>query len=156
MLSFHIRPARESDAAQLAELVREIRLFSQINSESPADTNQHVTRDLSLCLNNDGHNLYVAEDSQGKIQGYLSVHWLPYLIHRDLEGYISELFIRDAARGQGIGTALLDTAVTEARRRGCGRMTLVNMRHRESYQRKFYKKHGWEEREDAANLVLAL
>jgi len=33
---------------------------------------------------------------------------------------------------------------------------LLNMRKRESYQRNFYQKHGWEERPDAANFVLQL
>ena len=34
--------------------------------------------------------------------------------------------------------------------------TLLNIRHRESYRRGFYKKIGWEERPQAANFVLPL
>ncbi len=38
----------------------------------------------------------------------------------------------------------------EAQKRGCSRLMLFNLRKRESYQRHFYPKHGWEERADAA------
>jgi len=33
---------------------------------------------------------------------------------------------------------------------------LVNMRHRESYERQFYSKQGWKERAEAANFVYPL
>ena len=34
---------------------------------------------------------------------YAAVHWLPYLILRGPEGFVSELFVDQAARGQGVG-----------------------------------------------------
>ena len=89
----------------------------------------------------------------GAVLGYVAVHWVPYLIHTGPEGYISELFIRESARGQGIGARLLETVEAEAIRRGCTRLMLLNMRQRESYQREFYSKHGWEERPQAANFM---
>ena len=116
-----------------------------------------------MCLADNSHSIYVASnavacnrDEPADVYGYVSVHWLPYLISKGPEGYVSELFIHPSSRGQGIGSALLETAITEARQRGCSRMRLLNMRDRESYLRGFYKKHGWEEREDAATFQLAL
>jgi hypothetical protein len=44
----------------------------------------------------------------------------------------------------------------EAQERGCSRLMLINLRKRESYQRRFYQKQGWEEREEAANFVYHL
>lgn len=159
-MTFQIRNAQPSDAPALADLVREIGFFAAINAEPAQATAERMPHILAQNLANDSHSIYVAVDDADadpdRLLGYLSVHWLPYLIHTGPEGYISELFIREAARGQGIGTALLDVAVAEARRRGCDRMMLVNMRQRESYQREFYKKHGWEERENAANFILTL
>jgi GNAT superfamily N-acetyltransferase len=61
-------------------------------------------------------------------------------------GYINELFIRSDASGKGLGTALLDAIKTEARERQCGRLTLVNLKNRESYRRGFYASSGWEEK----------
>ncbi len=157
-MSYAIRPAQITDAFTLADLLHDIGYFTLANSETQAETSERVRRQLDLCFADDSHNVYVAcmGDDPADVLGYLSVHWLPYLLHNGPEGYISELFIRQAARGQGIGGALLDTAIAEGRRRGCSRMMLLNMRSRESYLRGFYKKHGWEEREDAANFVLVL
>ncbi|QYO63180.1 GNAT family N-acetyltransferase [Leptolyngbya sp. 7M] len=69
---------------------------------------------------------------------------------------MSELFVDQAHRGQGIGSLLLDTVQTEARLRGCSRLMLVNSRERESYQRQFYQKQGWIERENIANFIYKL
>ena len=62
----------------------------------------------------------------------------------------------EAFRGQAIGGRLLDALKAEAQKRGCCRLMLLNMRKRDSYQRQFYPKHGWEERPDAANFVFPL
>jgi len=115
-----------------------------------------VSRHLSLCTAGDSHLILVAQTSSGEIAGYCAVHWLPYLILAGPEGYVSELFIKEDFRGQGIGSQLLESVKTEAQKRGCSRLMLLNMRKRESYQRQFYSKQGWEERPDAANFVLPL
>ena len=81
------------------------------------------------------------------------MHWLPYLFLKGPEGYVSELFVRESARGQGVGGELLRKIETEARARGCARLSLINLRNRESYMRQFYVKAGWEERAEAANFV---
>jgi GNAT superfamily N-acetyltransferase len=72
------------------------------------------------------------------------------------EGYVSELFIRSDASGHGAGTALLEAIKHEAHARGCCRLTLVNLKDRASYQRRFYEKKGWTERPNAVRFVLDL
>ena len=62
----------------------------------------------------------------------------------------------EAARGAGLGTKLLEAVEDAAVSRGCSRMMLVNRKSRESYQRSFQRKLGWEEREEFANFVLRL
>jgi hypothetical protein len=49
---------------------------------------------------------------------------------------------------------LLEAVKGEAATRNCSRLSLLNMRDRESYQRAYYTKDGWQERSDAANFVL--
>ena len=49
-----------------------------------------------------------------------------------------------------------DEVETLAISRSCSRLMLVNRKSRESYRRGFYKKLGWEEREEFANFVLHL
>lgn len=150
-----IRRATASDAPTLAELLRRLEGFDWLRDEPGEDTANRVARHLALCLADDSHSLYVAEVDE-RLAGYVSVHWLPYLILRGPEGYVSELFLAPDARGQGIGTQLLETVAVEARARGCYRLHLINHRRRESYRRDYYRKRGWEEREQAASFLLVL
>jgi len=64
--------------------------------------------------------------------------------------------VAPGVRDQGVGTALLDSVVAEAKTRGCARLMLEAVRTRESYARGFYTKRGWIEREDVANMVFEL
>jgi GNAT superfamily N-acetyltransferase len=155
-MTLDIRRARQEDAGALAVLLRELDLFGHVRAEQPEQTAARVERHVALCLADHSHSLYVAERPGGEIVGYLAAHWLPYLILRGPEGYISELFLAAGARGQGLGRRLLEAVVQEARVRGCARLQLINMRSRESYERAFYQKAGWQERPDAADFVLVL
>ena len=151
-----IRRAERRDAPVLTAFIRAVGLFRRIESETPGETLAHLSRNLDLALADASHSVYLVEDGAGTLAGYISVHWLPYLILAGPEGFISELFIGADARGKGIGTRLLAEVVAEARARGCSRLQLLNFRDRESYQRGFYSRLGWEERPDAANFVLTL
>lgn len=161
-----IRRARASDAGALYRLLKSIGWFKAILADPPEVATRRIAKHLVLCNADHSHSVYVAvrtlENPDGEpepvepVLGYLSVHWLPYLILSGPEGYISELFVAEGERGQGIGSKLLETVVKEARERECFRLSLINFRDRDSYQRRFYEKRGWEERPDAANFVYVL
>ncbi len=151
-----IRSATEDDVPEIAALLRDLQQFAHLNEESLSDTEQRISRHFRLCAASDSHTVYVAENADGRVDGYTVVHWLPYLLLKGPEGYVSELFVRASAQGQGIGRLLLEAVKTDAKQRGCYRLSLLNMRNRESYRRGFYKKAGWQERAHAANFVLFL
>lgn len=151
-----IRSVQLQDAENITSIIRELGWFEHLNSESNQTTAERVHQHISLCLADDSHSAFVAEDENHKVIGYSSVHYLPYFFLPGPEGYVSELFISAEARGQGIGTALLERVISEARKHGCSRLTLINSRTRESYQRKFYEQHGWKERTEIAAFVLPL
>ncbi len=153
---YTIRLAQLNDAASISALLREMAWFTHMTSEPAEATTDRVYRHLRLCLADSSHSVYVAEDEAGTLGGYIAVHWLPYLFMPGPEGYISELFLQEAARGQGLGRRLLEKVKGEATERGCFRLSLLNGRHRESYQRGFYEKNGWEERLGMANFVYLL
>lgn len=150
-----IRKAEPSDVPAIADLLRSLKLFAHIEAEAPQRTGERVARHFAQCTADDSHLILVAETPDGAVAGYCAVHWLPYLMLAGPEGYVSELFVREEHRGQGIGRRLLEAIKTEAQKRGCSRLDLLNIRKRESYRRQFYAKQGWEER-DAANFVLHL
>jgi GNAT superfamily N-acetyltransferase len=150
-----IRKAIENDVSAITGILRELGWFAHITSESTTTTKHRINHHFKLCANN-SHSIYVAEKPDGEVVGYTAVHWLPYLMLAGPEGYVSELFVRDSERGQGIGTKLLEAVKQEAKERGCSRLSLLNVRYRESYQRGFYMKLGWQEREQVANFILQL
>jgi GNAT superfamily N-acetyltransferase len=151
-----IRPAVHADAPVLTDLVISIGWFQWMKGQQPAVIERQVSHHLALCLQDNSHSVFVAETDQAEIVGYTSVHWNAYLIHPGPEGYVSELFIREAWRDQGLGCSLLETAAEEARSRGCARLLLINVQKRESYLRGFYRKNGWLEWDDAAVFVYPL
>jgi GNAT superfamily N-acetyltransferase len=155
-MDIQIREATDIDAPVITNLLRSLELFPHIRKEPPEATLDHVARHLGLCLADDSHSVYVAEDHCGNILGYCAVHWLPYLMMTGPEGYVSELFLRESSRGLGLGSRLLNTVKVEAEKRGCSRLMLLNLRNRESYKRGFYKKQGWKERPEAVNFLLRI
>lgn len=155
-MQFEIRKAKAGDGAALADFIRDLKHFRRLEGLSQEAVRKRVQEGMRLLLADASHSIYIAEGAGSQIAGYANVHWLPYLFLPGPEGYVSELFIAEAARGQGLGTRLLQAVKEEARSRGCSRLSLVNMRGRESYQRRFYAKDGWEERTDAANFIFDL
>jgi GNAT superfamily N-acetyltransferase len=151
-----IRPAERGDAAGLTTLLRSIGWFSRMEAEEPQQTLATVSAQLERCLSTADHTILVAQPPAERLVGFVAIHWLPYLFMRGPEGFISELFISDDSRGQGLGTRLLDAAIAAARERQCSRLHLMNHRSRESYQRGFYEKAGWTERTEAADFVYEL
>jgi len=152
-MTFTIRNAKFSDCASLADLLCEVGWFEFIKNKPPEEASTHIAAHLAECLADESHSVYVGVDETGSVAGYVSVHWLAYLFLPGLEGYISELFLRPSARGQGLGAELLETVKAEAQEHGVYRLSLLNNRSRESYERGFYQKHGWEERPIMSNFI---
>lgn len=150
-----IRPAALTDSPALAQFLLDLQYFGALEGVTLEAAQARVARSLAACLADSSHSVHVAETEHG-IVGYVAVHWLPCLYMAGPEGFISELFVGETTRGQGVGAQLLDRVIAEARERGCARLELINMKHRDSYVRGFYSKHGWEERPAAANFVYTL
>lgn len=152
-----IRKAGPSDAAAIASILEKTGWFPHFND----DTLEINAERISAALENDyagttSHSAYIAATGNGLIAGYVTVQWLPYLFLPAPEGYVSEIFVDERYRGEGIGKALLNAVRHEANTKGCSRLMLCNSRTRHSYKREFYQKLGWEERETVANFIFRL
>lgn len=151
-----IRPARLGDHEGLYGILKDLGWFILLDELDAAQGRDLVAGHLARGLESSEHLVLVAEDRQGQVVGYASVHWLPYLFKAGLEAYVSELFVRQDRTGQGVGRALLAALEGEARARGCCQLMLVNNRERPSYRRGFYAKQGWQERGNMANFARPL
>ncbi|MEA1958337.1 MAG: GNAT family N-acetyltransferase [Chloroflexota bacterium] len=151
-----IRKSTIEDASCISEILQTVEWAAYV-PPSPHDTSaSNVAGHIEMCGNDGSHSIYVAGNDNGRLVGYVAVHWLPYLFLKGPEGYLSELFVYETDRGQGIGTRLLEAVKDEARQRGCCRLMLLNSKKRESYKRSFYRKRGWDEREEGANFMYIL
>lgn len=156
MAEITVRRAKHEDVPVIAEIIRKLGWFSYVDDESPAATERRVLLHLELADADDSHTVLVAEDVGGTAVGYVSVHWLPYLMLEGPEGYVSELFVREEARGKGVGTALMNDVKEYASAKGCSRLMLLNNRERVSYKHEFYTALGFEERPEMSTLLLTL
>ena len=151
-----IRDELPEDASAIDAVLRALGWFTHLDDLPANETQARIARVLAeKGLPGSDNTLLVAESDAHRVVGYVFVHWRPNLIFGG-EGYVSELFILPDARGQGIGGALLEEAKLRGIARGYQRLTLFNRRERESYQRGFYPKHGWIERDDTALFMYSL
>ncbi len=151
-----IRSATPDDAPAIAAVVHAIEALRAFMTQAVEETTQAIASNLERIATSDCSAAYLAEKSQGEIVGYGAVHWTPFLFLPGGEAYVTELFILPSASGKKIGSAILETMVAEATRRGCSRVSLLNNRDSEAYRRSFYKKHGWIERDQMANFILPI
>lgn len=150
-----IRPAKLKDSESIERIVRELEWFDHITEKSTQDTISKIEDHLKSCQEASSNSVFVAEKGD-KVVGYISVHWLFYVILPGPEGYISELFVSEKERGHGIGSLLIKEVKKKAERKGCSRLMLANNRNRLSYEKEFYKKKGFMERQHVANFIMPL
>lgn len=151
----YIGPAKLKDAESIEKILRELEWFDYITEKSSKVTISKLQDHLRFCQRDSCHNIFVAEKGH-EIVGYIAIHWLFYAILPGPEGYISELFVSEKERGRGIGSLLIEEVIKQAKRKGCYRLMLANNRNRLSYEKGFYKKNGFLEREHIANFILPL
>lgn len=149
-----IREASMEDSYAITAILRGLGWSEHMTDEAFSTTQAEIAERLESSLNEQTHTILVAEKQlpdghSRQVVGYVSVHWYAHLM-RGSDGYVSELFVHPDMTGHGVGGRLLSVIEMSARKRGCSRLLLMNRRIRESYARKFYEKHGWEEIGDAA------
>lgn len=143
-----MREVAPGDLAALARLLGAI--CAELGKEQPAAAELAA----QLARGDSASHLCLVAAEGEELLAYAQVHWLPYLLApARLDGYVSELFVHPARRGEGIGQRLLERLERELAARGGGRLTLHNDRTRASYQRGFYRKQGWVERPEFARFA---
>jgi GNAT superfamily N-acetyltransferase len=120
-----IRPAVEADCPAMMALIRELAAFERLLDRVTVDEAR---------LRRDGFGpaprfrcLLAKQDGQDGVPEALGL-LLYFPIYSTFAGeaglYVEDLVVRQAARGRGIGRALLAACAAEAERQGCARLQL--------------------------------
>lgn len=149
-----VRKAKTKDAEAMAQILREIGWSEKRNALRLDQIVEPITGLVEESLKDpNGHTILVAEDQNGKVVGFVNVHWVPFIMLAGTEGYVSDLFVSPSVSGMGAGSLLLSAVIKEGEKRDCFRLMVTNGKEKPSYKRGFYKKIGWTERPKVANFV---
>ncbi len=132
-----ITPAAPSDLPALCELLA--LLFDQEAEFQPDRAAQE--RGLAALLQSPERGDILVARREGRVVGMVT---LQYVVSTALGGpaaLLEDMVVDPAARGAGLGSELLKSAVDLARARGCRRVTLLTDADNQA-ARRFYARHG--------------
>lgn len=133
------RRARPGDAAGVRTLVEHLGYAPDPRAFS--ETFTQVVRHPEAAV------LVLAEGV--RVIGYLALSHRPQIRLGGRIAIIDELVIDPAYTGRGLGSELLEQALELARGLSCVRIEVSTTRTRESFERGFYRKHGFVEIDSA-------
>lgn len=139
-MDISIRNATEADLPAIRKLIEE--LAEVITHAEKIDLNSVEKKALERLANPDTF-IYLAEGN-GEPLGLLTISLRQTLLHSTPSGLIDELVVSKIHRRKGIGKALMDFAVEECQRLGCGEAE-VGTEVENAKARKFYLDFGFEE-----------
>lgn len=139
-----IRPLKPTDIEAIMRLHRELGWNPAFQSDGST-----LRQRLQALITEETALLLVAE-VDAKVGGYVHGQTMTYLLFAGSEMMISEVFVREKYRNQGVGKALMVAMEAEAAKQKCFRISVMNSRQRESYKRNFYPSQGYDERDQTA------
>ena len=134
----HISPATLADIPALCILLN--LLFTQEVEFKP--DYQAQSRGLTSIIADPGIGCVLAARRQGEVIGMVNLLYTISTALGERVALLEDLVVAPPQRGGGIGSALLQQAITTARQQGCRRITLLTD-HSNLAAQGFYAKHGF-------------
>ena len=119
MASVTVSPVRDADLAALLPLIAGYQRFYETE---PDDARNRAFFSRFVAPSDDGVLLAAREDD-GEPLGFATVYWTFSSVSARDVALMNDLFVVGAARGRGIGRALIDAAAQAARDRGAHALT---------------------------------
>jgi GNAT superfamily N-acetyltransferase len=138
--SLDIRRARPDDASTVVALVRELAIYEREPPTIVKLTEDDVRRD---CFGTPPRFEVLLGSVDGSVEG-IALFFHNYSTWEGRSGlYLEDLFVRDTARGFGLGQALMVALARIARDRGCRRLGLMVLDWNPT--RSFYERLGFQQ-----------
>lgn len=134
-MSILVRQAQPGDEHVIVELIREL---ARTGGDTSPITESYVREHLAFAPC--GSHVLLAEQ-EGRAVGLLSYSIRPNLFHAANSALVEELVVRESARGQGIGSALLTELLERLPSLGCAEVSVSTMPDNHDAMR-FYRSHG--------------
>ena len=135
------RPARRDDLPAIVALLADDPLGR--DREMAGAALHPCYAQAYLAIERDANQLLAVAEREGRIVGCLQLSFIPGLTRQGTwRGQIEGVRVAGAARGGGIGHAMLRWAIAECRRRGCGLVQLTSDERRPDAHR-FYEALGF-------------
>jgi GNAT superfamily N-acetyltransferase len=149
MDDLRIRPARREDLAAVVALLQEDRPHPDPIDPMPAGYVAAFEEILA-----DPDNTVVVAEHEGRVVGTFQLTFIRHLMRRgSLVAQIEAVHVDARHRSRGIGEAMMQWAIAEARRHGCLRMQLTSNKTRTRAHR-FYERLGFERSHEGFKLYL--
>lgn len=151
--SLSFRLATRTDVPALVALLADDALGAQ--RERFSDPLPPVYYDAFATIDADPNNTLLVAESADQILGMLQITFIPYLTYQGgWRALIEGVRVAAAARGQGIGKALLTEAIDRARARGCHLVQLTTNKTRTDALA-FYERLGFHATHEGMKLHLS-
>ena len=112
--------------------------------ENPGSQLETCYREAFAAIERDPNQLLAVAERSGDVIGVLQLSFIPGLTRRGMwRGQIEGVRVAASERASGIGRAMLEWAIEECRRRGCGLVQLTSDKRR-SAAHSFYETLGFE------------
>jgi GNAT superfamily N-acetyltransferase len=143
MAEMKVRPAAPSDAEDIVAMVRELAAFEREPLSNVEASPAQILRD---CFGDNPRAEVLIGELDGATAGFVLFfhNYSTWLARAGI--FIEDLYVRERARGTGLGHALLVAVASLAIARGCRRIDLSVLNWNPA--RKFYERLGFREQSD--------
>jgi len=144
-----IRRAQRRDVPEIVALLADDAIAESREQSAPDDYMRAFD-----AIDADDRQLLVVAETDGTVVGTLQLSFIPYLTYRGGErAQIEAVRVRSTSRDQGIGRRMLESAIEQARVRGC-HLVQLTMDKRRTDARRFYESLGFEATHEGFKLHL--
>jgi ribosomal protein S18 acetylase RimI-like enzyme len=141
------RVATVADAERIGALLHDFN--SEFGDRTPGAA-ALAGRMRTLIASSDTAVLLIAPDASAEADGLAVLRFREAIWDEALECYLAELYVAPARRGEGLGRALLESAIAHARDRGASHMELGTAES-DVVARALYESLGFSNREGSAD-----